>query len=1029
MDKGIVTRYRIKKYLKILSLILFVFLVGLLMFSFVRILPSNIAFTNVSSSSVTVSWTTKSPSRGTAMVVKSNNNLPISILGLGQSLFHDTRDVRESELIASYETAERISNSSSLGVSIENFVTERKITNKGVYYTHHVEIKGLEPGQEYRVMVGDGLSFINTAIIGGAGTINTTEIPEEIRTPLPAYGQIKNANNENISFENLEVLSDGIVYLNYLDETTNKRSNVFSSTLNQEGSWYIDMSYATDENGEYFLDKYSNEITNILGELVIDAGPLGVWKKIINVNDSTPTEPIVLNMPGALNEQDAIGTLERIDSNLIPIVDQAIKGASAMEPHCAWIGWCACGYYDKNKVMQDCACDPTTLKNRGCKTQGSAAGAVSEIAAGTCGGNASPGQYTLYGGECKVCGGYAEKDRGLWVKVRSGEENKCQGQQNGVVFNYEKTEPETPITPSFSCKEGETTPISSLRFDTPCCLSGKVGAAKEVDMGYPGQLSCRVTTTTQTATEPAKTWDEWKREEYKTPAVESGTYTPPPSGPSKPLAGQPCRDNDKNLVVGVYNEKGECVSTTGALNDTLLNQACWSNITSLHIEKDGKTYVCSNNKWVLATYSIKCEPGASLGCSMFDSTRQCITDKGYVLDCNRSSLLNFEWSREEQGIQRAAINISPAKLNRPEKCDIDTSKYSGCYCNSSSTVINNGEYCYTITCRAKNSETTNGLPCAPDGRTCLNQKCEGPQVKGIQNSSSSILDIKTYINSAYSEDASETSDYIIDSSSGIIAGLSEGSYLLDVEEGLFYFVVKKDDVDTGVMLYADLNNNGVFDEDEDKKISEFGEKVKIQNIKQVYEYKLREGYNFVTFPFLVSNEDSRTAAGLITSLNEAYGDIIFSIAKFDGSWKIVGKNIKVYDNRDFQLIPGQGYVIKAKYSVDISIVGSPIEYEKSSDSAPITLYPGWNLIGTYGSGVKKYTAKSLIQSINRFEPVGFTADNVSRWESDVQRYDGYILTNENGVDIEYGFDYPINLQQSYFVRILNGRGNWQQDLQ
>ncbi|MFA5623403.1 MAG: hypothetical protein WC981_04200, partial [Candidatus Dojkabacteria bacterium] len=73
-------------------------------------------------------------------------------------------------------------------------------------------------------------------------------------------------------------------------------------------------------------------------------------------------------------------------------------------------------------------------------------------------------------------------------------------------------------------------------------------------------------------------------------------------------------------------------------------------------------------------------------------------------------------------------------------------------------------------------------------------------------------------------------------------------------------------------------------------------------------------------------------------------------------------------------------------------------------------------------------AKSLIQSINKYEPVDFTANNVSRWESDVQRYDGFQLSNENGIDIEYGFDFPINTLQSYFVRILQGKGNWQPEL-
>ena len=38
------------------------------------------------------------------------------------------------------------------------------------------------------------------------------------------------------------------------------------------------------------------------------------------------------------------------------------------------------------------------------------------------------------------------------------------------------------------------------------------------------------------------------------------------------------------------------------------------------------------------------------------------------------------------------------------------------------------------------------------------------------------------------------------------------------------------------------------------------------------------------------------------------------------------------------------------------------------------------------------------------------------------------IRTENGVEMEYGFAYTIELLKSYFVRVENGSGNWQPEL-
>ena len=172
----------------------------------------------------------------------------------------------------------------------------------------------------------------------------------------------------------------------------------------------------------------------------------------------------------------------------------------------------------------------------------------------------------------------------------------------------------------------------------------------------------------------------------------------------------------------------------------------------------------------------------------------------------------------------------------------------------------------------------------------------------------------------------------------------------------------------------------------------------------------------------MEDEELRTAASLLKKLNEIYGNSLFSISKYEGGrWKIVGQNTVLYGNNDFQLLPGEGYVIKAKEEITVSVIGQPVKYETPGDTAPVTLFEGWNLIGLYGTGVKTYTAKTMIADINA---ANFTADNVSKWEKEKQSYEGFQFSEGQ----EYGFDFPINSLESVFVRVLEGRGNWQPKL-
>jgi hypothetical protein len=339
--------------------------------------------------------------------------------------------------------------------------------------------------------------------------------------------------------------------------------------------------------------------------------------------------------------------------------------------------------------------------------------------------------------------------------------------------------------------------------------------------------------------------------------------------------------------------------------------------------------------------------------------------------------------------------------------------------------IDETEYCPEYTeaqCEQyKDNQYTNGKICStdPQKHICKDGKCvpEDGEVHGVWDG---VINQKIKLTDKLISSIKASSEgYILDHKTGIFTEILEGLYIFEYNGEMYEFSVNPNEKE--ILVYIDSNGNDIYDESIDTKVSDIASEINIVALEQSYNYELTEGFNFVSFPFLISGEEYRTAAGLLQKLNEVYNDAIYSISKYDGRWKIVGQNSELYDANDFQLLPGQGYVIKAKEDVSITLTGQPVKYDTTTDTAPVTLFEGWNLIGLYGTGVKTYTAKTLIADINASD---FTADNVTKWVRDKQMYEGFQFSENQ----EYGFDFPINSLESYFVRILEGRGNWQPKL-
>ncbi|MGI6423632.1 MAG: hypothetical protein ACOX0X_03415 [Candidatus Dojkabacteria bacterium] len=973
--------FKLRKVLNISLISLGVLLLLILIVGFVRILPKDIKYTNISSNSFTVSWTTRFPTKGVVSVIDGKNRLPISFTSLGKTLGFDTRDIRYSELDATERSNEKIWGSSSLSVSLDDIVVEKSVTKKGSYYTHHIEVRGVSPESEYGVMVGDGLLFINSNLFKKDSTVKTLEVAKSIETPIPTYGFVKNADNKDLIIEELLGVSDGVIYFNYLEELSGERSNTYSSSLNEEGAWYIDISTAVDSKGELFFEKYSQTIANIYGEVYLDLGPLGQWKKRISMSESSPAETMVINISGYTEEKEDPDVLIRVDSTK----GKVVKGASASG--CQFVAYCGGCVESVGGTRQECACDSAVLERRGCGGGQNLEQGLQELAKTSkpeCSGGGVEGSTVKYGNDCKIC---AKGDKGFFV-WKTIDSNTCNDKSYlGGKIQPPKQSEEKKTNDSNGCVDTSQDVFHSLRTGDECCVNGKKGKVTTY-------RSCDTGTGQGSGHSGGSDGGDVSPNGDDSSNQNGGPNSSPPEDVRE------CYERTNNNLYK-RNERGQ---------EYICHNGSWIQISSGQMEGYGGTTAPYSGPVYNCGEDAKCQLGSRCYVETEDSGGNIV---GKMYHCSWFKVKEVPQGGSEI---KSAVNLKILGINEP--CpDSDN-----CYCESGGYkggAITQDQICPEVaSCR---NASDDNKTCNTNGAVCQNKRCVSSPLSFYNN-------IKGVSNKSI---AQETSEFILDTQTGMFTNLTEGMYTFTYEGEFYAFSVSKKDLqvkDGNIMVYIDVNKNGAYDKGVDKNVSDLASKIELTNVVRTYDYNLAEGFNFVTFPFLIDYTDSRTAAGLLKKLNSVYGNVFYSISKYDGKWSVVGQNVEVYDNNDFQLIPGQGYIIKANRDISISIVGQPVKLESSEDRAPITLYPGWNLIGTYGSNVAQYTAKSLIKGINKYEPVDFTADNVSRWESDMQRYDGYQLTVENGIDMEYGFDFPINSLQSYFVRVLEGRGNWQPEI-
>lgn len=229
------------------------------------------------------------------------------------------------------------------------------------------------------------------------------------------------------------------------------------------------------------------------------------------------------------------------------------------------------------------------------------------------------------------------------------------------------------------------------------------------------------------------------------------------------------------------------------------------------------------------------------------------------------------------------------------------------------------------------------------------------------------------------------------------------------DENTSYFYYKNRD---GVPGYQAPANPEAPEDNEDLIVPRVVAEISISKTTTAMDIELKEGVNIISFDFLPSGgKDTleKLSSSEFLKLANLSGYNVSTISYFSGGQWQGGTTYDFNKGQavgsPFDLMFGKGYVVIALKDITISVPGYKVK-----ESIPIALSSGWNLVGIHGHS-KKYTAKSLINSINSTE--GLQSDNVTWWPNNKGRYEGYQVSEGR----PYGQDFPISPSQGYFVRI------------
>lgn len=300
--------------------------------------------------------------------------------------------------------------------------------------------------------------------------------------------------------------------------------------------------------------------------------------------------------------------------------------------------------------------------------------------------------------------------------------------------------------------------------------------------------------------------------------------------------------------------------------------------------------------------------------------------------------------------------------------------------------------------------------CTKDGVT--NECCDG-KVKGngtsLGKKTQSWCDTSGALNNSIVSPASAQAVLgTSDSTATEVKVDSSGKYKVTDVKG--YQIVNSEVwvLDTGtantgsLKFFEDKNRNSIKDEGEEYITTPL--EVKVEKQSDVVKYEFVAGWNLISYNLA----EGSTASKLISSIN-GFGGYATHVATYTtGSWMMYSERAGQKLGSDFKLVPGKGYFVKVIKPVTMYIEGKLVEKDQS-----IYLNTGWNLVGLRSTVTG---AKNLIEEVNKTPALNL--DTVTRLESG--RYENLV---SDGTTF-YGNDFELKSEKGYFIRLKKGGASW-----
>ncbi len=334
-------------------------------------------------------------------------------------------------------------------------------------------------------------------------------------------------------------------------------------------------------------------------------------------------------------------------------------------------------------------------------------------------------------------------------------------------------------------------------------------------------------------------------------------------------------------------------------------------------------------------------------------------------------------------------------------------------------VVDNDKYACVRQCGLKCSAVSLLLKLNPQLANDINlNKANCPVKSVIAEEDSQYLIGSDIQNITYKKDGEK---------SGKVLGITQGEMGIKTEEsGRYAFfannekVASEDIITNGneltIMLYFDVNENGIKDPGEDWLEQDEYLKVKFSKEASAESFQLNSGWNLINIPMYDNREENpvQTASALLNYW-DAQGVDIYHIARFrDGKFEIFsarkgqGESGEEYAS-DFDLIPGEAlFVLNMRDQSTVTFSGNKYE-----ESVPLRFNNGWNLVGIVSPG-KKYNSEKFLTKMSE---EGIDAQIISQFENGTYKSVIWEENDESANKLLYGNNFEIVEKRGYFIKV------------